>query len=178
MSDERSNQYIPHTQSHALYSPIYSGLYLQPVQNKRRKKKQYFTKDVENLLYALGDGPVSTDATIQALDELLHEYLVDTCHDLMLYAKSQGRTRIKMNDLVFVLRNDPLKLARYQYVITQNSYIKKMKQMIKDKYLGSEEKRGRKGEEEEFEEFDDEDEEEEEEEGDKKKRKKAKKEKD
>lgn len=135
-------------------------------QPKKRKKRQYFTKDIENLLYALGDGPISSDSTVQALDDLLVEFLVDTCHNVSLYAKSQGRTRIKMNDLVFALRQDPLKLARHQYIIEQHSNITKAKKMFDDKTAGEEGKKN-KGE---FFDFDDDEDEEEEDDGKKKKK--------
>lgn len=100
---------------------------------RKRKKQRLFTKDIENLLYAMGDRPVSTDLTVNALEDILVEYLVDLSVNIHKFAKSQGRTRIKMNDLGFTLRNDPLKLARFQYIIEQSYKIERAKKMFEDK---------------------------------------------
>lgn len=61
------------------------------------------------------------------------EYLVDLSSKILTFAKSQGRSRIKMNDLAFALRNDPLKLARFQYIIEQNHRIERAKKLFEDK---------------------------------------------
>lgn len=102
-------------------------------QRKRKRKPRLFAKDVENLLFALGDMPALTDGTVAALEDVLVEYLVDLCHKFQGYAHSQGRTRVKMNDLVFALRNDPLKLARLQYIVEQNDRIQRAKKMFEAK---------------------------------------------
>ncbi|ODV79113.1 TFIID-18kDa-domain-containing protein, partial [Suhomyces tanzawaensis NRRL Y-17324] len=100
----------------------------------RRKKFQgLFLRDIEYLLYALGDRPVSSDATVLCLDDIMVEFLVDLCHEVMGYSKSQGRSRVKMNDLVFAFRNDPLKLARFEYINKQNYRIQKAKKMFEEK---------------------------------------------
>ncbi|RLV92928.1 ERAD-associated E3 ubiquitin-protein ligase DOA10 [Spathaspora sp. JA1] len=110
---------------------------LPPItQTKRKRKKQrLFTKDIENLLYAMGDRPVSTDSTVSALEDILVEYLSDLSSQILTFSRSQGRSRIKMNDLAFALRNDPLKLARFQYIIEQSHKIERAKKMFEDKTM-------------------------------------------
>ncbi|EGW29914.1 uncharacterized protein SPAPADRAFT_63545 [Spathaspora passalidarum NRRL Y-27907] len=100
---------------------------------RKRRKQRLFTKDIENLLYAMGDRPVSTDATVSALEDILVEYLTDLSGQILMFARSQGRSRIKMNDLAFALRRDPLKLARFQYIIEQSQKIERAKKMFEDK---------------------------------------------
>lgn len=100
---------------------------------KRKRKPRLFTKDIENLLFAMGDRPALTDATVAALEDILTEYLVELCHRFQAYAHTQGRTRVKMNDLVFALRNDPLKLARLEYIVEQNDRIQRAKKMFEAK---------------------------------------------
>lgn len=82
------------------------------------------------LLYALGDGPMSLESTVNALDDCLTEYLADLSHKTLTLARAQGRSRIKMDDLPVVLRNDPLKLARMNYIKEQSLKIEKAKKMI------------------------------------------------
>lgn len=123
------------------YAPIAPTLYQytspSPHTNgavrKRKRKPRLFTKDIENLLFAMGDRPALTDATVAALEDVLTEYLVELCHKFQAYAHTQGRTRVKMNDLVFALRNDPLKLARLEYIVDQNDRIQRAKKMFEAK---------------------------------------------
>lgn len=101
----------------------------QPIQ-KRRRRVRLFTKDIESLLYSLGDGPVSLDSTINTLDDVLTEYLVDACQKAQTVAKAHGRTRIKTDDIPMVFKDDPLKLARMQYIKDQSTSIEMAKKMF------------------------------------------------
>lgn len=114
---------------------------LPPITNPKRKRKRQklFTKDIENLLYAMGDRPVSTDATVNALEDVLVEYITQVSYLMVNFAKSQNRTRVKLNDLAFTLRNDPAKLARFRYILEQSYKIERAKRMFddnNDKYDG------------------------------------------
>lgn len=97
---------------------------------KRRKRQRIFQKDIETLLYGMGD--LLLDPTVAALEDILQEYLLDLCNQTLVYAKSQGRSRIKMTDLAFAIRNDPLKLARYEYINEQTLRIDRAKKMLDD----------------------------------------------
>ena len=107
---------------------------LPPITNPKRKRKRQklFTKDIENLLYAMGDRPVSTDATVNALEDVLVEYITQVSYSMVNFAKSQNRTRVKLNDLAFTLRNDPAKLARFRYILEQSYKIERAKRMFDD----------------------------------------------
>lgn len=114
---------------------------LPPITNPKRKRKRQklFAKDIENLLYAMGDRPVSTDATVNALEDVLVEYITQVSYLMVNFAKSQNRTRVKLNDLAFTLRNDPAKLARFRYILEQSYKIERAKRMFddnNDKYDG------------------------------------------
>lgn len=105
-----------------------------PTLNPKRKKKQrLFTKDIEQLLYSLGDSSYGYEPTVNALEEVLIEFLTDLCHNTSIYAKAHGRNKVKMDDFPFALRNDPLKLARIEYIIKQSQRIEKVKKMFDDK---------------------------------------------
>ncbi|RKP30270.1 TFIID-18kDa-domain-containing protein [Metschnikowia bicuspidata] len=95
----------------------------------RRRKRQLFNKDIENLLYAMGDGPVSLDATVACLEDCLVDYLTDLAHEALRYARSQGRSRVKIYDLPFALRHDPMKLGRMNYIRDQLIKIERAKKM-------------------------------------------------
>lgn len=99
---------------------------------RKRKKQRLFTRDIENLLFSLGDGPTSLDSTINTLEEALVEYLCDLSTDTLRYARSKNRNRIKIDDLPFTLRNDPAKLSRLEYVLNQSQRIARARRMFDD----------------------------------------------
>ena len=72
-------------------------------QKRKRRRQRLFAKDIENLLYAMGDRPVSTEATVNALEDVLVEYISQISYSMVNFAKSQNRTRVKLNDLAFTL---------------------------------------------------------------------------
>lgn len=121
--------------SDAFDSSLYgqSSMRSMILSRKKRRKQKVFQRDIENLLYSLGDGPVSLDSTVQVLEEILTDYIADLSYHIYMYSKSQGRSRIKVNDLAFVLRNDPLKLSRFDYIIEQSYKIEKAKKMFENK---------------------------------------------
>ncbi|KAI3404607.1 hypothetical protein KGF56_002602 [Candida oxycetoniae] len=106
---------------------------LPPIQYPKRKRKGLFTKDIENILYAMGDTPFSHESTVNAVEDILIEYIATLATQMVDRAVSQGRrNRIKLNDLAFVLRNDPLKLSRMLYILEQSHKIEKAKKMFDD----------------------------------------------
>lgn len=110
----------------------------QPITTtKKRRKQRLFTKDIEQLLYSLGDGPYSSDQTVNALEETLITYLTDMCHSTLQFARNQGRSRVKIDDFPFALRNDPYKLSRLEYIINQSQKIEKAKRIFDDKNVVS-----------------------------------------
>ncbi|KAG7193243.1 Transcription initiation factor TFIID subunit 13 [Scheffersomyces spartinae] len=105
---------------------------IQQLNGKRKRKQRLFLKDVAQLLWALGDPSPSNEATITALDDILVEWVVDLCHKLQRYAKAHGRTRVKMDDVPFTLRNDPAKLARFQHLTEQIVRILEARRLFDD----------------------------------------------
>lgn len=77
----------------------------------------------------MGDGPVSLDSTVNCLEDCLVEFLEDLSRESLRFAKSHGRSRIKIDDLPFALRNDPLKLGRMNYIREQLAKIEKAKKL-------------------------------------------------
>ncbi|EGV62702.1 hypothetical protein PSN45_000622 [Yamadazyma tenuis] len=98
--------------------------------SRKRRKQRLFSKDIEQLLYALGDGPYSMESTINALEDSLVEYLSDLSTATQIYARSKNRNRIKVDDLPFTLRNDPYKLSRLQYIVNQSQKIENAKKIF------------------------------------------------
>lgn len=96
---------------------------------RRRRRPRLFTKDIETILYAMGDGPISLDSTVKCLEDCLVEFLSELSHGALQFARSHGRSRIKIDDIPFALRNDPQKLGRMNYIREQLAKIEKAKKM-------------------------------------------------
>lgn len=117
-----------------------------------------FHKDIHSLLYAYGDVAQPLNKTVQCLDELVSSYLVDICTEASLVASSK-RNKIRVEDFKFVLRKDPVKLARAEELISTNALITEAKKQFNEN--DNQNLRKYKEDEEEEEEEEDEDEDEE-----------------
>lgn len=98
---------------------------------KRLKKTNLFHKDIHSLLYAYGDVAQPLNKTVQCLDELVSSYLVDICTEASMVASSK-RNKIRVEDFKFVLRKDPVKLARAEELISTNALITEAKKQFNE----------------------------------------------
>ncbi|KAL6939148.1 hypothetical protein ACO0RG_002975 [Hanseniaspora osmophila] len=80
--------------------------------SKRTKKQLSFNKEINTLLYALGDVPKPATETVKTLDDILISYLSDLSVEAYRAALYSNRTKVKLDDFKFTLRRDPVKLAR------------------------------------------------------------------
>lgn len=79
---------------------------------KRKKKTKYFTNDVKSLLYAYGDVEEPLPETVNAVEDIVTNYIIDLCHDAAAFAKVTRRQKIRVDDFKFTLRKDPVKFGR------------------------------------------------------------------
>ncbi|AET41445.1 Taf13p Ecym_8158 [Eremothecium cymbalariae DBVPG len=91
--------------------------------SRKLKKTNLFSKDIASLLYAYGDSPQPLPETVQCVDELVVGYLTDICTSAYKCAQTVHRTKIKVEDFRFVLRNDAVKLGRAEELIAINKVI-------------------------------------------------------
>lgn len=90
---------------------------------RRRRKTRLFTGDVKALLYAFGDVEEPNYETVNVLEDVLINYLIDTCHDAAAFAKTTHRQKIKVDDFKFALRKDPMKHGRIQELLALQKII-------------------------------------------------------
>ena len=104
-------------------------------QTKRRRRQRLFTKEIEQLLFALGDPGYGQEATVNALDDALVDFLTDLSHNSLMYARLHGRNKVKMDDFSFALRQDPMKLGRIEYIVKLSQRIEQARKMYDEKNL-------------------------------------------
>ncbi|KAI9796527.1 MAG: Transcription initiation factor TFIID subunit 13, partial [Piccolia ochrophora] len=95
--------------------------------------QQNFTKDLRALLFATGDSPPSLPSTLQTLDEIVTDYIIETCHEASRYASYARRQKIKVDDFRFVLRRDPAKLGRVQELLAMDKLLKAERRLFDEK---------------------------------------------
>ncbi|CAL9737433.1 transcription initiation factor TFIID subunit 13 [Monosporozyma servazzii] len=100
--------------------------------SRKIKRSNLFSKDLNSLLYAYGDSATPTQQTTQCLDELVSAYLVDICTSAMNTAQNSQRNKVKLDDFKFALRNDPIKLARAEELISTNKLITEAKKQFSE----------------------------------------------
>lgn len=63
-------------------------------------------------LRAFGDDPDPLSSTQLVLDEILTDFIIETCHAAALCASYSRRQKIKVDDFKWVLRRDSKKLGK------------------------------------------------------------------
>lgn len=69
---------------------------------------------VEAYLVAFGDDRQPLPETVKILDEMITDFIIETCHEAAAAASHSRRAKIKVDDFKFMLRHDPNKLGRVQ----------------------------------------------------------------
>ncbi|TKA52039.1 hypothetical protein B0A49_10818 [Cryomyces minteri] len=97
----------------------------EPRMRMRQKGQQFATPDLEAYLIAFGDDRNPLPETVRVLDEIVTDYIIETCHAAALCASYSRRAKIKVDDFKFTLRKDPKKLGRVTELLQKDKEIKK-----------------------------------------------------
>ncbi|KAF2185653.1 TFIID-18kDa-domain-containing protein [Zopfia rhizophila CBS 207.26] len=84
----------------------------EPRMRLRQKGQQFPTSDLEAFLVAFGDDDHPLPETVKVLDEIITDFIIETCHEAAACAHHSRRAKIKVDDFKFMLRRDPTKLGR------------------------------------------------------------------
>ncbi|KAG8624454.1 hypothetical protein KVT40_007521 [Elsinoe batatas] len=84
----------------------------EPRMRVRQKGQQFPTQDIEALLLSFHPSPTVLPTTASLLDEILTDFIIESCHIAALSASYSRRQKIKVDDFKWVLRRDGKKLGR------------------------------------------------------------------
>ncbi|EEP80925.1 predicted protein [Uncinocarpus reesii 1704] len=80
-----------------------------------------FGNELRQLLRGFGDTAPHPDfpqepnpETVRVLDEIVTDFIIETCHAAAQVAAHAGRQKVKVDDFMFVIRRDATKLGRVQ----------------------------------------------------------------
>ncbi|MCJ1412345.1 Transcription initiation factor TFIID subunit 13 [Ptychographa xylographoides] len=103
-------------------------------------------KIVKALLYAYGDTPTPLPETIRILDEIVTDFIIETCHCASRSASYSNRQKIKVDDFKFAIRGNEVMLGRVQELLGMDKELKEArKQFDMAEGKAGLEKGGRKG---------------------------------
>lgn len=91
----------------------------------RQKGQQFPTQDLEAFLLAFGDNDYPLPETVRVLDEIITDYIIETCHEAASVAHHARRAKIKLDDFKFMLRRDTGKLGRVSEMLETDKELKR-----------------------------------------------------
>ncbi|PVH96503.1 TFIID-18kDa-domain-containing protein, partial [Periconia macrospinosa] len=92
---------------------------------QRQKGQQFPGPELESFLIAYGDDLNPLPATIRVLDEIVTDYIIETCHEAAAVAHHARRQKIKLDDFKFMLRRDAAKLGRVSEILETDKELKR-----------------------------------------------------
>ena len=98
----------------------------------RHKGQLNFGRELGDLLagYGAPGDPLSSSQsqpypeTLRVLDEMVTDFIIETCHSAVEVANYSGRQKLKTSDFEFVLRKDPMKVGHVQTMFERSKEIK------------------------------------------------------
>ncbi|KAF9984553.1 hypothetical protein BGZ65_000161 [Modicella reniformis] len=94
---------------------------------RNKRKKYVFSKELKQLMYGFGDVPNPSNDAVGVLEDMLVEYLTDTCIQAAAVADKRGKVNVE--DFKFVLRKDAKKRARVEELLYMNEDIRRAKKI-------------------------------------------------
>jgi transcription initiation factor TFIID subunit 13 len=81
-----------------------------------------FTKELYSLMYAFGDVEQPRLDSVQLLDAIVERYI---CDYLQAAKRLNPAGKLRVEDLLYALKDDPKKLARVEELLYMNEELKK-----------------------------------------------------
>ena len=116
----------------------------EPRARARGKGQVFSHADLSDLLYANGDNvrtpttPSPLPSTITCLDEILTDFIIETCHAAALSASYSRRQKIKVDDFKFVLRKDERLLGRVLEQLWRDKRMREERRVVDFEKVGAE----------------------------------------
>ncbi|MCJ1461299.1 Transcription initiation factor TFIID subunit 13 [Mycoblastus sanguinarius] len=90
----------------------------------RHKGQLNFQDELRQFLYAFGDDKEPLAETIRVLDEIVTDYVIETCHTAAKSAEVAGRQKIKVDDFKFAIRKDEVGTGRVKELLQMEKVLK------------------------------------------------------
>lgn len=103
--------------------------------DKLDKRKKMYTKEVRCMLYGFGDDENPYQETVNLLDEIVVQYIIE----MTKMAAEVGKTdKVTVEDILFLVRRDSKKYSRVKDLLHMNEELKKARKAFDEvKYQAS-----------------------------------------
>lgn len=85
---------------------------------------------MESFLYAFGDDEAPLPETVRVLDEIVTDFIIETCHVAAHAAHYSGRQKVKVDDFLFAIRKSPEMLGRVQELLKMDRELKEARKQF------------------------------------------------
>ncbi|KAJ3374758.1 Transcription initiation factor TFIID subunit 13 [Allomyces arbusculus] len=89
------------------------------------KHKGVFTNELKEMLWTHGDPGDPDPATLDLLEDIALEFMVDL--SVQAHRLSANKSRLRLDDLRFLLRHDPIHLGRLEEILTKDEQLRRAK---------------------------------------------------
>lgn len=96
-----------------------------PPPHVKKTRTLFDRPQVEAFLLAFGDNDYPLPETVRVLDEIVTDYIIETCHEAAAVAHHARRAKIKLDDFKFMLRRDTGKLGRVSEMLETDKELKR-----------------------------------------------------
>lgn len=95
----------------------------------RKGGSQFTSGEIEALITAFGDpNTPALPQTILTLDQIITDFIIETCWAAAMCASYSRRAKIKVEDFKFMLRRDPKKLGRVTQLLLMDKKLRQGRQ--------------------------------------------------
>ncbi|MCJ1243456.1 Transcription initiation factor TFIID subunit 13 [Trapelia coarctata] len=96
----------------------------------RHKGQLNFEAELRGLLYAYGDDIAPLPETVRILDEIVTDFIIETCHQAGRSASYSNRQKIKVDDFKFAIRGNEAMLGRVQELLGMDRELKEARKQF------------------------------------------------
>ncbi|KAH8786048.1 transcription initiation factor IID, 18kD subunit-domain-containing protein [Hyaloscypha finlandica] len=97
---------------------------------KNRGQQSFTDLELQHFLFAHGDVPQSLDGTKKVLDELITDFITELCFEAHRSASLAGRQKIKLDDIRFACRKNPIYLGRIEEMLEKKKDIDSTRKIV------------------------------------------------
>jgi len=97
---------------------------------RNRGQQNFSDQELQHFLYAHGDVPQSLESTKKLFDELLTDFITELCFEAHRSASLSGRQKIKLDDIKFACRKNPIYLGKIEETIQKKVEIEAARKLL------------------------------------------------
>ncbi|KAN0108181.1 putative transcription initiation factor TFIID subunit 13 [Hyaloscypha variabilis] len=97
---------------------------------KNRGQQNFTDQELQSFLFAHGDVQQSLEPTKKVLDELITDFITELCFEAHRSASLAGRQKIKLDDIRFACRKNPLYLGKIEEMLDKKKDIDQTRKLI------------------------------------------------